>query len=61
LHPVYADKTQTIKHILNDHDYLEKLESAVNKGIIHDISERRNPKWLAEALSDFSLVSSENQ
>jgi hypothetical protein len=58
-HAVHADRTQTIKHIFNDHDYQQKLEAAVSKGLIHDISEHRSPLWLAQKLADFSLAESD--
>lgn len=57
---VYADKFQIRNHIFRDHDYQEKLESAFNHGLIHDVSERRSPSWLAENLADLSLVESDN-
>lgn len=57
---VYADKSQIKKHILYDHDYREKLDAAVDSGLIQNTSEHRSPLWLAESLSDLSLVGSRN-
>ncbi|MEM4379769.1 MAG: hypothetical protein QXL01_03680 [Thermoplasmatales archaeon] len=58
---VYADKSQIKNHILRDHDYHEKLEAAHDYGLIQDLSQRRSPDWLAESLTDFSLVGNDDQ
>ncbi len=39
-------------HLFRDHDYVEKLETAVKLGVIKGLWERRSPKWLAERLAE---------
>jgi len=41
-----------INHIFRDHDYREKLETAVNLGVIKGLWERRSPKWLSDHLAE---------
>jgi len=38
-------------HIFRDHDYIEKLKTAVSFGLIQSIQEKRSPLWLAEQLA----------
>ena len=38
-------------HIFRDHDYLEKLKTAVKFGLIESPQEKRSAKWLSEQLS----------
>jgi len=39
-------------HIFRDHDYLEKLKTAVKLGIIEGLGEKRSPKWLSNHLAE---------
>lgn len=39
------------KHIFRDHDYIEKLKTAVSFGLIQSIQEKRSPQWLADQLA----------
>ena len=43
-------------HIFRDHDYLEKLKTAVNLGIIEGLQERRSPKWLSDRLAEKGVL-----
>ena len=43
-------------HIFRDHDYLEKLKTAVNLGIIEGLQERRSPKWLSDHLAEKGVL-----
>ena len=38
-------------HIFRDHDYLEKLKTAVKLGLIEGIQEKRSAKWLSDQLA----------
>ena len=38
-------------HIFRDHDYIEKLKTAVSFGLIQSIQEKRSPQWLADQLA----------
>ena len=39
-------------HIYRDHDYLEKLKTAVKLGVIKGLYEKRSPKWLSKRLAE---------
>ena len=39
-------------HIFRDHDYLEKLKTAVKLGVIEGLYEKRSPKWLSDHLAE---------
>ena len=39
-------------HIFRDHDYLEKLKTAVKLGVIEGLEEKRSPKWLSDHLAE---------
>jgi len=39
-------------HIFRDHDYLEKLKTAVKLGVIEGLQEKRSPKWLSDHLAE---------
>ncbi len=49
-HPVSADRKQIKNHILYDHSYQQKKETALRLGI-HET----NPYRLAEILTEFSI------
>jgi len=38
-------------HIFRDHDYFEKLKTAVKLGVIEGLQEKRSAKWLSEQLA----------
>ena len=38
-------------HILRDHDYLEKLKTAVKLGLIEGLQEKRSAEWLSGQLA----------
>ena len=39
-------------HIFRDHDYREKLETAVKLGVIKGFWEKRSLKWLSDHLAE---------
>ena len=42
-------------HIFRDHDYLEKLKTAVKFDLIENIQEKRSAKWLSDNLASKAL------
>jgi len=51
---VEANEIEIKNHFKKQHDYTELLEKAAEFGFIKDVSERRNPDWLAEKFFDYS-------
>ena len=45
-----------IEHIFRDHDYIEKLKTAVSLGLIENLQERRSPKWLSDHLAEKGVL-----
>jgi len=51
---VTASKAEIISHLL-DHDYSVLLDECVKYRIIKDKTQRRNPRWIAENLTEIFI------
>ena len=51
---IEAASNEIKNHFKKQHDYTELLEKAAEFGFIKDVSERRNPDWLAEKFFEYS-------